>query len=248
MPRRYGVDDIPMVLQDRKFHDDGSLDMSGLAFGGLSVTGLLGDRILVNGGYDPYLEISTELVRFRLLNGANARVFSVGFTDDREFSLVATEAGLRDAPLPLRRLMLSPGERAEIVVRFQPGEDVVLRSSPPPMGGNALIRRLAGGADTFDLVKIVAAATLRPSPALPARLAAGPPVPRPTRPEPYRMTMGDFRSRTGPWTRPGSTGWSGPARWSGGSSATPGGFRTTSTCTARRSTWSTSTARHRRRT
>ncbi|WP_159104804.1 multicopper oxidase family protein [Plantactinospora sp. BB1] len=193
LPRRYGVDDIPLILQDRKLHDDGTLDESGLEFGGFSLTGLLGDRILVNGGYDPYLEVDAELVRFRLLNGANARVFSVGFADDREFSLVATDAGLRDAPLPLRRLMLSPGERAEIVVRFRPGEEVLLRGFPAPMGGNALIRRLAGGADTFDLLKIVAAPALRPSPALPPRLAAAPPVPAPTRAEPYRMTMGDFR-------------------------------------------------------
>ncbi|MFY1688289.1 multicopper oxidase family protein [Plantactinospora sp. WMMB782] len=218
LPRRYGVDDIPLILQDRKLHDDGTLDESGLAFGGFSVTGLLGDRILVNGGYDPYLEVGDELVRFRLLNGANARVFSVGFADDREFSLVATDAGIRDAPLPLRRLMLSPGERAEIVVRFRPGEAVLLRGFPAPMGGNALIRRLAGGADTFDLVRIVAAPALRPSPALPSRLAAAAPpsasptpppslpaptlsasptappsLPVPSRGEPYRMTMGDFR-------------------------------------------------------
>ncbi|MBF9132795.1 multicopper oxidase domain-containing protein, partial [Plantactinospora sp. S1510] len=157
LPNRYGIDDIPLILQDRKFHGDGSLDMSDLGFGGLAVTGLLGDRILVNGGYDPYLDVTTDLVRFRLLNGANARIFSVGFTDDREFLLVATEAGLRETPLPTRRLMLSPGERAEIVVPFRAAEEVVLRSFPPPLGGNRLTRRLAGGDDTFDLVKIVPA-------------------------------------------------------------------------------------------
>ncbi|MEO3748844.1 multicopper oxidase domain-containing protein [Plantactinospora sp. B5E13] len=193
LPNRYGDDDIPLILQDRTFRDDGSLDESDLGFGGLTITGLLGDRILVNGTYDPYVEVGAEQVRFRLLNGANARVFSVGFTDDREFALVATEAGLREQPLPLRRLMLSPGERAEIVVPFRAGEQVVLRSFPPPLGGNAVYRRLAGGHDTFDLLKIVTADTLRPAAPPPERLGApAPPVTDAGAAPPFRITMGDF--------------------------------------------------------
>ena len=192
LPRRYGVDDIPLVLQDRKIDDDGALDTSDMQFSGLTVTGLLGDKMLVNGTYDPYLEVSTTRVRFRLLNGANARVFDVGFTDNRTFQLVATEQGLRDQPLELKRLMLSPGERAEIVVSFAPGDQVIMRSFAPDMGANWAYERLAGGSDTMDLVKIVTAATLTASPELPATLAPPVPVPAVTRPDPFRLTMGDF--------------------------------------------------------
>ncbi|WP_432898189.1 multicopper oxidase family protein [Micromonospora matsumotoense] len=192
LPNHYGVDDIPLILQDRRIDDDGTLDLSDLAFGGLTITGLLGDKILVNGTYDPYVEVSTTLVRLRLLNGANARIFHVGFTDDRDFSLVATDAGARGTPLSLNRLMLSPGERAEIVVAFRPGEEVVLRGFPPPLGANFAYQRLAGGGDTHDLIKMIAAATLRPSAPLPARLGREVPVPVPTRPEPFRLEMGDF--------------------------------------------------------
>lgn len=192
LPKQYGVDDIPIVLQDRKIKDDGQLDTSDLEFSGLNVIGLLGDKMLVNGTYDPYLEVSTTRVRFRLLNGSNARVYDVGFTDDREFQLIATEQGLRDRPLTLKRLLLSPGERAEIVVSFAPGEEVIMRSFPPDLGANWAYERLAGGSDTFDLVKIVPAANLAPSPEVPARLAAPVPVPAVTRADPYRITMGDF--------------------------------------------------------
>jgi FtsP/CotA-like multicopper oxidase with cupredoxin domain len=192
LPREYGVDDVPLLLQDRKFADDGSLDESGLTFGGLTITGLLGDKILVNGTYDPYLEVVTERVRLRLLNGSNARIMNVGFTDDREFSLVAADAGLLGAPEPLRRLLLSPGERAEIVVGFRPGETVVLRSFPAPLGANPVYGRLAGGSDTHDLLKVTAAARLRPAAPLPARLTTAPAVPAVTRAEPFRLEMGDF--------------------------------------------------------
>jgi FtsP/CotA-like multicopper oxidase with cupredoxin domain len=192
LPREYGVDDVPLLVQDRRFADDGSLDETGLTFGGLRITGLLGDKILVNGTYDPYLEVVTELVRFRLVNGSNARILNLGFTDDREFSLVAVDAGLVETPQPVRRLLLSPGERAEVVVRFRPGEAVVLRSFPAPLQANLVYGRLAGGSDTHDLLKVTARERLRPSAPLPARLTTAPAVPAVTRAEPFRLEMGDF--------------------------------------------------------
>jgi suppressor of ftsI len=91
VPDEYGVDDIPLVLQDKRLHDDGSLDFSERW---ISPIGRLGDTILVNGTYDPYLEIGDERVRFRLLNASNARIYNIGFADDREFDLIATEGGL----------------------------------------------------------------------------------------------------------------------------------------------------------
>ena len=83
--------------------------------------GTLGDEILVNGTYDPYLEVTESMVRFRILNGSNARAYHLGFSDGRSFSVVANDAGLLEEPVSLERLFLSPGERAEIVVQFQPG-------------------------------------------------------------------------------------------------------------------------------
>lgn len=192
LPRNYGVDDVPLILQDRRIADDGSLDESDLAFGGLAITGLLGDKILVNGTYDPYFEVRTERVRLRLLNGSNARIMYVGFTDDREFALVAADAGLLGSPQPLRRLLLSPGERAEIVVPFRAGDAVVLRSFPAPLGTNPLYGRLAGGSDTLDLLKLTAAPALRPTAPVPAELTPVPAAPTVSRPEPFRLLMGDF--------------------------------------------------------
>src|SRR5918996_5211442 len=83
LPADYGIDDIPLVIQDKRFHEDGSLDFSQ---GLISPTGRLGDRILVNGTYDPHLEIGHERVRFRLVNASNARIYNVGFADDRDFA------------------------------------------------------------------------------------------------------------------------------------------------------------------
>jgi suppressor of ftsI len=67
--------------------------------------------------------------RFRLLNGSNARLYNLGFTDNREFTLIATDQGLVSEPARLSRFALGPGERAEIVVQFQPGERVRMNTT-----------------------------------------------------------------------------------------------------------------------
>jgi len=172
LPRTYGVDDVPVILQDKNFHDDGGLDFSK---GLISPTGILGEDILVNGTFAPYFEVGAELTRLRLLNASNARVYEIGLDDGRPFELIATDDGLLDAPVSLERLPLSPGERAEIVVGLEPGERVVLRSHPPELGTNFWDGRFAGGDDSFDLLELRAAATLEASPPLPARLAPAEP-------------------------------------------------------------------------
>jgi FtsP/CotA-like multicopper oxidase with cupredoxin domain len=169
LPGDYGVDDIPLIIQDKRLDDDGQLDFSQSL---ISPTGRLGGTILVNGTHGPYVEIGDERVRFRLLNGSNARVYNIGFADDREFDLIATEGGLLETPQRIDRIQLSPGERAEIVTAFEPGERIVLRSFEPELGTNFWESRFVGGDDSFDLVEIRAAARLAPSPEVPDTLGA----------------------------------------------------------------------------
>jgi suppressor of ftsI len=172
LPDDYGADDIPLIIQDKKLEDDGSLDFSK---GMISPTGLLGEEILVNGTYDPHLEVNDERVRLRLLNASGARVYNVGLADGRGFDLIATDGGLLEAPVAMDRIQLSPGERAEIVVEFEPAEEVVLRSFEPELGMNFFEGRFAGADDSFDLLEIRAADELAPAPELPERLVNQPP-------------------------------------------------------------------------
>ena len=168
LPSRYGVDDVPVIVQDKQFDDDGRLD---LGAGMISPTGILGDEILVNGTLAPYLDVRTERVRLRLLNASNARIYDFGFADDRAFALVGTDGGLLGRTREQRRVMLSPGERAEIVVTLRPGERAVLRSTPPDLGTNGWEGRFAGGDDRFDVLELRAADRLEPSPPVPEALA-----------------------------------------------------------------------------
>lgn len=166
LPSEYGVDDIPIIIQDKLFKGNGSFNESV----DLSPFGILGNQILVNGTHDPYLRVGAREVRFRLLNGSNARAYHIGFSDERTFRLVGTDAGLLTEPVGLNRILLSPGERAEIVVRFQEGEETVLHSFAGPDGiGNG----------EFDLLKIIADRELTASAPLEGRLSDEPVVEAP---------------------------------------------------------------------
>jgi blue copper oxidase len=165
LPGRYGVDDIPVIVQDKRFDANGGLDRA-----------RLGDDILVNRTCDPHLEVATRLVRFRLLNASTARSYNVGFDDGRAFAPIGTDGGLLEAPHRTTRVPLSPGERAEIVAAFPPGDRVVPRSFEPDLGENFFGGRFDGANDIFDLPQVRAAAQLRPSPPLPARLARHAPL------------------------------------------------------------------------
>src|SRR5690606_35301324 len=112
LPARYGVDDIPVVVQDRAFRSNGEFELDGEG----NEIGLLGDTVLTNGVWGAVLDVTTELVRLRILNGSSARTYDFAFDDARELSLVATDGGLLDAAHRTDHVRLSPGERAEIVV------------------------------------------------------------------------------------------------------------------------------------
>jgi blue copper oxidase len=169
LPEDYGVDDIPVILQDPRLSGDGALEFSQ---GAISPIGRLGDTTLVNGTYDPYLPVSTRRVRLRLLNASTARIYEVGFDDGRELHLVGVDGGLLDAPRRVRRVRLSPGERAEAVVEVRPGERAVLRSFEPELGTDFFNERFTGGDDSFDLLQLRAARRPAPSPELPERLSS----------------------------------------------------------------------------
>ncbi|MFI9587323.1 multicopper oxidase family protein [Streptomyces sp. NPDC052236] len=165
LPGQYGVDDVPLIVQDRRF-TDGVLDLDEPMAG---TTGFLGDELLVNGVRGPYLAVTTERIRLRLLNGSNARVYNFRFADGRSFHQIASDGGLLSAPHTTGQMQLAPGERAEIVVGIEPGERVVLRSEDPATGAGFV--QHDGGPDRFDVLELRAAPELTESPPIPARLA-----------------------------------------------------------------------------
>ncbi len=122
LPRDYGVDDLPVIVQDA------TLAAGPLRRGDAGFIGGLGDQLIVNGAVGPYADVTTDVVRLRLLNASPARIYQFGFSDHRDFAMIASDGGLLEAPYETPEIRLSPGERAEILVRMTPGERVVLEA------------------------------------------------------------------------------------------------------------------------
>ena len=136
LPSNYAIDDLTLVLQDRQFdwrgrikYDVGMHDV---------MNGVKGDTLLVNGQIDASAVVPRGVVRCRLVNGSNARIYRLSMSDNRHIHLVATEGGFLDQPVPLDRLTLAPGERYEVLIDFSNGADSILMSDDvanSPMGG-----------------------------------------------------------------------------------------------------------------
>ncbi|WP_251840096.1 multicopper oxidase family protein [Oceanitalea stevensii] len=167
LPAEYGVDDIPVIVQDKSFTADGQLT---LAQENGVPSGVMGEVLMVNGTIGAVQEVTTERVRLRLLNGSTLRSYNFGFDDDRSFQLVASDGGLLSAPHETNRIQLSPGERAEIVVEMEPGTATMLRSYPQRLGEIADPEGY-GALDTLDVLRLEAADELAPSAVVAAQLS-----------------------------------------------------------------------------
>ena len=157
LPSEYGVDDLPLVLQDRLFEDGQLVLPEGMM---TTMQGRRGNTTLVNGTPNPFARVPGRLVRLRLVNGSNARIFDLSFDDQRTFHWIASEGGLLEEPIQMRSLTLAPGERAEILVDFSDDRRVALRTAPDTnlpmmMGPGSRVRSLAteifGGGDEVVL-------------------------------------------------------------------------------------------------
>lgn len=109
LPRTYGVDDIPLVCQFQ--HIDSTTKQ-------IILDDALDNITMVNGTINPMVNVPAQMVRLRILNASSHRVLQFGFNDGRTFHQITSDDGLLNAPVPLTRLRLGSGERAEILVDF----------------------------------------------------------------------------------------------------------------------------------
>lgn len=139
-----GAFDIPLVIQDKLFFADGSLNFPSAGINPdlhpYWVPEFFGDTNVVNGKAWPNLNVERRQYRFRLLNASNARFYNLSLSNGQSFTQIGSDGGYLPRPSRTSRLMLSPGERADILVDFSrlaPGTTIVLRNNaaaPHPVG------------------------------------------------------------------------------------------------------------------
>ncbi|TCC28493.1 multicopper oxidase family protein [Kribbella sindirgiensis] len=175
--------ELPLVIQDRMLTADGKLAYppnQNPTTPRAWAPEFFGDVATVNGKAWPNLDVARGKYRFRVFNGSNARFYLLKFMAGGaglSFHQIGTDGGLLDAPVPLNKLTLGPGERADLVVDFAalpPGSSVILANNartPFPDGPQAARR---GGAPLSQIMRFTVTSTTGYTAPLPARLRAVP--------------------------------------------------------------------------
>ena len=188
LPR--GAYEIPLVIFDRSFHQNGEIyyPVSGTP-GSPWVSEYYGSAILVNGKVFPYLEVEARKYRFRLLNSSNGSFYRLSFAAEEtmkaescEFFQIGGEQGFLEAPAMMKSLILGPGERADLIVDFSDhaGKEIFLRTHVAIF---MQFRVAANKADDDSLLP----ATLRPVPRIPENTAV----------KTRELTIADYQNRLG---------------------------------------------------
>ncbi|MGL5006155.1 MAG: multicopper oxidase CueO [Plesiomonas sp.] len=170
LPKTWGVDDIPVILQDRRLNARGEIDYQLDVM--TAAVGWFGDIMLTNGVVYPQHSAPRGWVRLRLLNGANARSMLLACSDGRDMQVIASDGGFLAAPVALKQLSMLPGERFEVLVSTADGKPFDLISLP--------VGQMGMGLPPFD--KLLPVLQIRPNDkagvtALPPTLGTLPPLP-----------------------------------------------------------------------
>jgi spore coat protein A, manganese oxidase len=170
--------EIPLVLQDRAFTRRGELAFPPAPWSPES----FGNVPVVNGTAWPFHEVTRGLHRFRVYGATNARAFDLTLEARGRvlpFWQIGADGGLFDTPVRLQRLLLTSGERADLVVDFRAlpvGAVVTVRNqavAPYPSGAR---QRGRGGAPLPELMQFrVTSAPPWQGPALTAATPLRPP-------------------------------------------------------------------------
>jgi FtsP/CotA-like multicopper oxidase with cupredoxin domain len=119
--------DVPLVIQDRAFNEDGSLRYTENIDEGFH-----GDTIVVNGTVSPRFSVRPALYRLRFLNASNAREYRLELSNGQPMAQIASDVGLLEAPVARTPIPLGPAERVDVVVDFRnlrAGTQVELRNA-----------------------------------------------------------------------------------------------------------------------
>ncbi|MDM2971113.1 MULTISPECIES: multicopper oxidase CueO [unclassified Citrobacter] len=128
LPKQWGIDDVPVIIQDKQFSPDGQinyqLDMMTAA------VGWFGDTLLTNGAIYPQHAAPKGWLRLRLLNGCNARSLNIATSDNRPLYVIASDGGLLAEPVKVNALPMLMGERFEVLIDISDGKAFELMTLP----------------------------------------------------------------------------------------------------------------------
>ncbi|HGM9833868.1 multicopper oxidase CueO [Proteus mirabilis] len=136
LPHRWGVDDLPVILQDKRLDSNGQIDYQLDVMS--AAVGWFGDMMLTNGAIQPQHIVPKGWIRLRFLNGCNARSLNLATSDGRPMYVIASDGGLLAEPVKVTELPILMGERFEVLVDTSDGRDFDIVTLPVRQMGMVL--------------------------------------------------------------------------------------------------------------
>ncbi|HHE8441657.1 TPA: multicopper oxidase CueO [Citrobacter braakii] len=136
LPKQWGIDDVPVIIQDKQFSADGQVDYQLDIM--TAAVGWFGDTLLTNGAIYPQHAAPRGWLRLRLLNGCNARSLNIAASDNRPLYVIASDGGLLAEPVKVTELPMLMGERFEVLVDVSDGKAFDLVTLPVGQMGMAI--------------------------------------------------------------------------------------------------------------
>ncbi|MBU8878740.1 multicopper oxidase domain-containing protein [Bacillus sp. FJAT-29790] len=119
-----GPFEIPLMIQDKTFYEDGSLYYPRQPRKPIPeletsvVPTFLGETNVVNGKVWPYLKVEPRKYRFRILNASNTRFYRLKLDSGQLFYHIGTDSGFTAYPIGVSEIILAPAERADVIIDF----------------------------------------------------------------------------------------------------------------------------------
>ncbi len=136
LPKQWGIDDVPVIMQDKQFSADGQINYQLDIM--TAAVGWFGDTLLTNGAIFPQHAAPRGWLRLRLLNGCNARSLNIAASDNRPLYVIASDGGLLAEPVKVTELPMLMGERFEVLVDVSDGKAFDLVTLPVSQMGMAV--------------------------------------------------------------------------------------------------------------
>ena len=150
-----GPYEIPIMIQDKSFNQDGSLFYPDNATPPINhpvpstPSFFFGNTIVVNGKVWPYLKVEPRKYRFRILNASNLRAYDLKLSNGGVFHQIGTDLGLLHHTVEIGSFILEPAERIDLIIdfsKYQGQEITLLNTAPaPPNPGTELILKFKVG-------------------------------------------------------------------------------------------------------
>jgi FtsP/CotA-like multicopper oxidase with cupredoxin domain len=217
-----GSGELIWVIQDRRFDAQNQFVYANAETGGRgrmgmgrgmganmaammeTVNGWLGDRVLVNGRPATTTDVDRRTYRIRLLNGSNARLYKLAWSDGTPFTVIGGDGGLLEHAQTMKTLTLAPAQRVDVLLDLSdrpPGATLRLLSLAFPTAAAGRVGMMGDNSPApqgtpFDLMTLRVTSTTGPRLRLPEKLCTPPASWQPKSDAPVRRVPLTFMRMT----------------------------------------------------